>query len=123
MKLCCAVHTCQELINKKLLVTGEGAKPQCFKGISIDSFTVLCCANKNVWMTSEIYKKWLMSWNMELQWKSRKILLLLDNCAAHSHLDSLKYIKLEFVSPNTTSLAQPMDMGIIKNLKTLYPAK
>jgi hypothetical protein len=74
-------------------------------------------------MTSEICKKWLMSWNMELQWKLRKIVQVLDSCAAHSYLDSLKYIHLEFLSPNTTSLAQPMDMGIIKNVKTLYPAK
>jgi hypothetical protein len=53
----------------------------------------------------------------------RKILLVLDNCAAHPHLDSLKNIQLEFLSPNTTSLVQSMDMGTIKNLKTLYRTK
>jgi hypothetical protein len=55
--------------------------------------------------------------------KSRKILLVLENCGAHSNLDSLKNIQLEFLSPNTTSLVQPMDMEIIKNVKTLYRAK
>jgi hypothetical protein len=30
---------------------------------------------------------------------------------------------MEFLSPNTTSLVRPMDMGIIKNLKTLYRVK
>ena len=50
-------------------------------------------------------------------------MLLVDNCAAHPHLDSLKNIKLDFLPPNTTSLVQPMDMGIIKNLKTLYRGK
>jgi hypothetical protein len=55
--------------------------------------------------------------------KSRKVLLVLANCAAHPHLDSLKNIQLEFLSPSTTSLVQPMDTGIIKNLKTLYRAK
>jgi hypothetical protein len=78
---------------------------------------------KNAWMRSEIFKKWLMCWDVELQRKSRKILLLLDNCAAHPHLDSLENIQLEFMFPNTTCLVQPMDMGIIKNLKTLYRAK
>jgi hypothetical protein len=71
-------------------------------------------------MTSEICKKWLMIWAVKLQWKLRKILLVLENCAAHPHLDSLKNIQLEFLSPNTTSLVQPMDKGIIKNLKALY---
>jgi hypothetical protein len=53
---------------------------------------------------------------MELQQKLRKILLVLDNCAAHPHLDSLKNVQLEFLSFNTTSLVQPMNMGIVKKL-------
>jgi hypothetical protein len=70
-------------------------------------------------MTSENFKKWLIvNWNVELRWKSRKMLQVLDNCTAHCHLDSLKNIQLEFLFPNTTSLAQPMGIG--KNLKTTY---
>jgi hypothetical protein len=53
----------------------------------------------------------------------RKFLLVLDNCAAHPHLDSLKNIQLEFLSPKTTFLVKPKDMGIINNFKTLYSAK
>jgi hypothetical protein len=60
---------------------------------------------------------------MELQWKSRTISLVLDNCAANLHIDSLKNIQMEFLSPNTTSLVQPMGMGTIKNVKTLYRTK
>jgi hypothetical protein len=108
---------------RMLLINGKRAKHQCFKGISMDSLPFLYYANKNVWMTSEIFKKWPMSWNMELQQISRKDLLVQDNCAAHPHSDSLKNIQLEFLSPNSTYLVQPMDMGIIKNWKTLYRAK
>jgi hypothetical protein len=61
-----------------------------------------------------------MNCDVELQWKSKKILLVLDNCAAHPHVESLKNIQMEFLSPNTTSLVQPMDMGIITDLKVLY---
>ena len=46
--------------------------------------------------------------------------MLVDNCTAHPHVSTLKNIQLEFLPPNTTSLIQPMDHGIIKNLKTLY---
>jgi hypothetical protein len=76
----------------KLLVIGKGAKPQCFKGISMDSLPVLYYANKNAWMTSEIFKKLLMCWDVQLQWKLRKMLLVLENCAVHPHLESLKNI-------------------------------
>jgi hypothetical protein len=50
---------------------------------------------------------------MELQHKLRKTLIVPDNCAAHTHVESLKNIQLEFLSPNTTSL----DMRIIKKFE------
>ena len=74
-------------------------------------------------MTSDIFRTWLMEWDAKLQLKSRKILLLVDNCAAHPHLDCLKNIQLEFFPANTTSLIQPLDMGVIKNFKTFYRKK
>jgi hypothetical protein len=54
--------------------TGKRTKSRYFKGNSMDSLSLLYYDNKNVWMTSEILKKWLMSWDMELQRKSRKII-------------------------------------------------
>jgi hypothetical protein len=86
-------------VKRKLLVIGKGANPLYFKGISMDSLSVLYYSNKNTWMASEILKKWLMSWKVELQRKSMKILLVLDNCAAHPHLVSLKNIQLDFSLP------------------------
>jgi hypothetical protein len=52
---------------------------------------------------------------MELQRKSRKVLLILDNCTAHLQCsECLKNIQLEFLPVNTTFLVQAMDMGIKK---------
>jgi hypothetical protein len=116
--LCCLDMS--ESDKRKLLVIGKRSKTWCFNGISMDILPVLYYANKNVWLTSEIFKKRLMSWEVELQWKLRNILLVLDNCAAYPHPDRLKNI---FLSPSTISLVQPMDMVIIKNLKTLYHVK
>lgn len=46
--------------------------------------------------------------------------MLVDNCPAHSKMTHLRAITLNFLPPNTTSCLQPMDQGIIHNLKTLY---
>jgi hypothetical protein len=77
--------------------------------------------DKKAWMTSEIFKKWSMSWGLELQRKSRNILLVLYNSTAL--IGIFKNMQMEFLSLNTTSLVQPMNMEIITNLKTLYCPK
>ncbi|KAL4090335.1 hypothetical protein QTP88_025194 [Uroleucon formosanum] len=71
-------------------------------------------------MTREIFTSWLKDWDKELGKQSRNILLIVDNAGPHPKLIDLKNIALEFLPPNTTSLVQPLDMGIIKNLKTHY---
>jgi hypothetical protein len=90
------------------------------EGLRMEGLPVLYYSNSNVWKTSEIFKKWLKSSDMDVQRKARMVLLLLNNSVAHPHLDSLKNIYLEFPSPTSTPLVQPIDMGILKNLKTLY---
>ncbi|XP_035207901.1 tigger transposable element-derived protein 6-like [Stegodyphus dumicola] len=93
---------------KKVLVIGKSTKPCCFKGLSMDSLPVVYRANRNAWMSSKLFKEWLKDWDRELQRQSRKVLLLLDNCAAHPYLDCLN-MQLEFLSRRTTALIQPMD--------------
>ncbi|CAH8477968.1 unnamed protein product [Dicrocoelium dendriticum] len=119
--LCCSNMSGTD--KRKLLVIGKCAKPRCFKGLRMDSLPVVYRANRNAWMSSTLFKEWVKDWDTELQRQSRKVLLLLDNCAAHSNLDFLKNIQMEFLPPKTTSLIQPMDMGIIKNLKTFYRSR
>ncbi|XP_062606703.1 tigger transposable element-derived protein 4-like [Saccostrea cucullata] len=46
--------------------------------------------------------------------------MIVDNCPAHPKVDGLKAIRLFFLPPNTTSKTQPMDQGIIQNLKVHY---
>lgn len=62
----------------------------------------------------------MKDWDKELGKCSRKIVLIVDNTVPHPHLMGIKNITLEFLPPNTTSIIQPLDMGIIKNLKTHY---
>ena len=46
--------------------------------------------------------------------------MVVDNCPAHPKVTGLKAISLFFLPPNTTSKTQPMDQGIIQNLKLYY---
>lgn len=73
-------------------------------------------------MTSEIYEKWLVKLDKKFASQKRNILLFVDNCPAHPKdvEDKLKNIKLAYFPPNMTSLLQPMDQGIIQNLKQHY---
>ncbi|KAG0417050.1 hypothetical protein HPB47_005912 [Ixodes persulcatus] len=53
--------------------------------------------------------------------KDRKGLLFLDNCLAHPKDTSfLRNLRVLFLPTNTTSHLQPLDAGIIKNVKHLY---
>ena len=113
--LCCSNMTGTD--KRKLLVIGKTVKPQCFKNIDVGSLPVTYRANQNAWMTSQIFTEWLTEWDSQ---ENRKILLLVDNCTAHPKVTTLKNIQLEFLPPNTTSIIQPMDQGIIKNLKSFY---
>jgi hypothetical protein len=56
----------------------------------------------------------------KIQHQNRKVAMIIDNCPAHPNVKGLKATKLIFLPPNTTSHTQPMDQGIIKNLKSHY---
>ena len=79
--LCCVNMTGSD--KKKLFVIGKSKKPHCFTHISVEKLPVKYLANKKAWMTSNIFVHWLEQWNKELRVKSRKILLIVDNCTAH----------------------------------------
>jgi hypothetical protein len=78
--------------------------------------------NKKAWMTSDIFEQWLLKLDKSISKQHRKIALIVDNCPAHPHnlQPKLKSINLVFFPPNMTSKLQPMDQGIIKNIKCHY---
>lgn len=100
-----------------LLVIGKSLKPRCFKNSNLP---VQYNANKKAWMTANIFEEWLKVWDCKLRQNRRKIILFIDNCTAHPAHLNLRNIKLKFFPPNTTAVSQPMDQGIIKNLKIHY---
>jgi len=105
----------------KPLVIGKSQNPRCFKGIRLQNLPVTYKANKKAWMTTAIFSEFCVKWDKQLKRQKRKILLLLDNCTAHPQsIPNLTQIKIVFLPPNTASVIQPMDAGIVKNMKHFY---
>ena len=102
----------------QIVVIGKSMNPRCFKNVK--HLPVDYYANSKAWMTSDIFSKWIKKVDRTMRIQGRKIVLLVDNCSAHPHCDDLQNVKLVFLPPNTTSLLQPMDQGIIQNFKHHY---
>ena len=71
-------------------------------------------------MTAKLFEDVLREWNERLGQQGRIVLLCLDNFSGHPPELQLENIQLLFFPPNTTSNSQPMDQGIIENLKRHY---
>lgn len=111
---------CASMTGEKrdLLVIGKSKKPRCFRNVK--KLPMDYDANANALMTNTIFRTWLIKWDKELQLKQRKILLLINNCTAHTDLPAVKNIKVVFLPANTTSIMQPCDQGIIRTFKAHY---
>ena len=103
---------------RPLLILGKSSKPRCFQNVR--SFPTEYGANKKAWMTSEIFTNWVKKFDRTCQRQKRKCALIVDNCPAHPKVKDLKNVTLFFLPPNTTSKTQPMDQGLIRNLKHHY---
>lgn len=105
----------------KLVVIGKPKKPRCF-GNWNPQRVVHYFNNTKAWMTREIFTIWLERFNHQMHLEKRRVLLLLDNASGHGCINEEKYpnIQIEFLRPNATSHLQPMDAGIIRNLKLFY---
>ena len=103
---------------EKLLLIRKFNSPCCFKRAG--TLPITYNFSKYAWMTGAIFASWLKSWDEQLQMEARKVALLLDNCSAHKPTTFLKNIFLFYLPPNTTSILQPCDMGIIKSMKSYF---
>ncbi|GFR91480.1 tigger transposable element-derived protein [Elysia marginata] len=101
-----------------LMTIGKFEKPRCLKNIK--SLPTTYRSNKKAWMTSKVFEEWLRKLDRSFLLQGRSVIIFVDNCTAHPHVKDLRAISLVFLPPNTTSVLQPWDKGIIQNLKTLY---
>lgn len=113
---------CANMAGQKedLLVIGKAARPRAFKNVLVRDLPAIWKFNKKAWMTQDIMNEWLLQFDRKMVRQKRKILLFLDNAASHPREVNLQNIKVIFLPPNTTSMCQPLDQGIIQNFKFYY---
>ena len=105
-----------------MFIIGKAKKPRCFKNLKH-----LPCRyrgqKKKSWMDSDLFEYWVREQDKTFERQNRKVLLIVDNCPAHPKIGGLKAIELCFLPPNTTSITQPMDQGVIRSLKAKYRSR
>ncbi|KAI6648380.1 Tigger transposable element-derived protein 4-like isoform X4 [Oopsacas minuta] len=102
-----------------LLAIGKSKQPRSFPKV-LSKLPIRYEATKNAWMTGIHLREVDKKVDSSLRMNKRNICLLADNCSAHPKSVSLTNICLKFLPANTTSIMQPMDMGVIKNWKAHY---
>lgn len=128
--LCCANANGSH--RNTLAVVGKSKKPRVLKDI-MDKLPVHYYNSKKAWFDQRIFNEWFSKkFISEVRWYQENVLkipkdevkaiLLVDNTPAHpTDLESADgSIKCKFLPPNTTSILQPMDQGIIMAFKRLY---
>ena len=117
----------------KPILIGKSAKLRCFKHVNMDALPVIYKSQRNAWMNLEIFAEWfkkdfvpaVKSHQRSQNIRYPKALLLIDNCSAHPDELSSRdgSITCLFLPPNTTSLIQPMDQGVLQAMKNRYKRK
>ena len=121
LMLACNMDGSQKL---KAMVIGKARNPKCVRdsGMSTNELPVDYFSNKKGWMTGRIFDEWLSRINRKMVYQDRHIAMIVDNASSHTHRE-YSNIKLVFLPPNTTSLLQPLDMGILRSVKSRYRKK
>jgi hypothetical protein len=113
----------------KPLMVYHSENPQALKGYSKEHLPVVWLSNRKAWITAAVFESYFSN-ELRRELKAYcerinvpfKILLLLDNAPGHppSIADIDEKINVMFLPPNTKSLIQPMDQGVIATFKSCY---
>ena len=111
-----------------LMLINKSQKPRCFKHMDMNNLPVHYYAQNKSWMDSRLFTEWFHNRfvpSVRIFCRCRgleeKVLLLLDNAPSHPSSASLQSedgkIKTLFLPPNTTSIIQPIDQGVLDLMK------
>ena len=105
-------------------VIAKSHKPRSFLDKTDTDFPFVYNVNMDGWMTSDIFRHAPFAFDEYISiFDNRRLALLLDKALCHdfSKMElQLRYIEVFQLPPNTTSLSEPMDDGIIASLKCMF---
>ena len=98
------------------IVIWTSENPRCLHRFDKSLLPVTYFSQPKAWMTGDIMETILSKLNRQMISTNRKILLFMDNAGCHpEELHMFSNIQICFLPANTTSILQPLDLGIIKN--------
>ncbi|GFQ84891.1 tigger transposable element-derived protein 1 [Trichonephila clavata] len=110
----------------KPLMLNRSLHPRALKGKNIAELPVHFMANKKAWVTKAVFITWFndcfvpeVKQHMIDMGLPFNVLLIVDNAPGHPCIEHPN-VKVVFLPPNTTSLIQPLDQGIITCFKKHY---
>jgi hypothetical protein len=106
-----------------LLFVGSARQPRCFNKSSPEQLGISYSSTSKGWMTRELFRAWVLELDANMKAEGRHILLLVDNVSSHHTDEVLTNVRIQMLPPNTTSLLQPQDAGIIASLKAWIKRK
>uniref|UniRef100_UPI00358E5639 tigger transposable element-derived protein 1-like n=1 Tax=Myxine glutinosa TaxID=7769 RepID=UPI00358E5639 len=105
----------------------KSKNPRALKNRNKNVLPVYWMHNTKAWMTKVLTSDWLHQCfipEVKLYLAEKglkfKVVLIMDNAGGHAVDLSYDGVQIEFLPPNTTSLIQPMDQGVIRAFKALY---
>ncbi|KAA6314052.1 MAG: hypothetical protein EZS28_055649, partial [Streblomastix strix] len=102
-----------------LAIIGLSEHPRSFTGDKVQPFQYY--SQKNAQMVTPIFNEYLRRENEKLKITGRKTCITVDNCSFHKTYPSFfSNITIRYLTTNTTSVLQPMDLGIIHAFKKRY---
>ncbi|XP_066248165.1 jerky protein homolog-like [Euwallacea similis] len=111
-----------------LMVIGKSAHPRALKDISPKALPVYYKSQKSAWMDAILFTNWFKEEFVPSVTKFLnrnrlpiKAILFMDNAPSHPGEElHVGEIIVKFFLPNVTSITQPMDQGILENIKKSY---
>ncbi|KAM9918644.1 hypothetical protein OXX59_008515, partial [Metschnikowia pulcherrima] len=105
-----------------LIGKGKSQQPRIIKDEFLEETRCFWRNNDNAWMTGKLMEVWLPRFYNHVG--DRFVLLLLDNFSGHTKgvkdCPPPPNVRIQFLPPNSTSIFQPLDQGVIRVTKAHY---